>query len=268
MAGEAKTNAFLLSTATVMIGPTADLFKLHPASHSIGLVKNFQMIAEPSYTELTQGVKNNIVFSTLTSNPVRCSMEAYEFTAKNLAYGLGLDGSSLDLVAAPLLTNASIAAAATTALLADAGDTSEDFTAGTWVMIQEAGSDRVHVAKLSGNATHATGVTTLTFTGFPTPADVTFAAGSKVFRVNRIDVGSKAEQPFLGAKIIGILPEGNKPIAILIPKIRITKGFALAFQSDQYGNLPFEFTPYELVSTDTFYSEFVDKGVAAVFPGI
>ena len=44
MAGEAKTDSFMLGAATVMIGAMADLYDLNPTDHSIGLVKNFSTL--------------------------------------------------------------------------------------------------------------------------------------------------------------------------------------------------------------------------------
>lgn len=249
MAGEARTNKFMLGTATVMIGPQAKLFELDVATHSIGLVKNFTMTSEPQYSELTQGVKNTIVFSTMTQNPVRASMEAYEFTSRNLAYGLGLDGSTL----APLSVASTLASEITgtsgtpvtsVPLAAGGGAT---FAANDWIMLQEGTGDRVFITRIASKATD-----TLTVApGLP----VTIAAGSAVKKVNVVSVGSKENQPFLAAKVVGTLADGTA-VTVLIPKVRITKGFSLAFTTQDYGNLPFEFTVYDPVSTDPFYTEF------------
>ncbi|TIT61156.1 MAG: hypothetical protein E5W90_32965, partial [Mesorhizobium sp.] len=73
MAGNAKTNKFLLSTATVMLGALADLHKLNPAEHSIGLVKNFQLTGEAQFTELTQGIRNAVVMSVRTGEGLKTS---------------------------------------------------------------------------------------------------------------------------------------------------------------------------------------------------
>ena len=43
---------------------------------------------------------------------------------------------------------------------------------------------------------------------------------------------------------------------IAFPKVRVTKGFDIDFRTDNYGNLPFELTIYDQVSTDPFYSAF------------
>jgi hypothetical protein len=95
MAGEAKTNNFMLGTATVMLGPMDDVFDLTPANHSIGLVKNFQLQSQPTFADLTQGIKNTQVYSVHTGNDVRASMEVYEFTAQNLSYALGLAATGI-----------------------------------------------------------------------------------------------------------------------------------------------------------------------------
>ena len=249
MAGEAITKSFMLATATVMVGPQQDLYKFQPSTHSIGLVKNFSLTSEPEYTELRQGVQNTLVDSTMTNNTISASMEVYEYTAKNLSYGLGLDGSDL-AETTEYLTSSTTAADAVTIELADASDNSADFTAGKFVYIQKGTSDEVHVAKLASNATHSTGVTTLTLVA-DRAVPIEFAAGTKVALVHDIAIGSKEAQPYFAAKITGTLPDG-KPIVIEFPKLRIQRGFTLSFQSDDYGNLPFEFAPYDVTTGDDF----------------
>lgn len=267
MAGEAKTNAFMLAAATVMIGPQSDLWTLNPAAHSIGLVKNFLVDAAPAYVELTQGVKNTIVYSVLNANPVKCTAEVYEYTAKNLAYGLGLDGSTIDTISTSLVTNADLVGDGATNAAFTIHSTSDihtDFVAGQWVMVQElGGTDQVMLGKV---VTSAWSTPTLTVTlDRPAPDAVTWHSGSLISVINRINVGSKADQPFLSAKIVGILPQGNEPLVVVVPKMRVTKGFSLGFHTDQFQNLPFEFTPYELVSTDPNYTDFANLGPVAIF---
>lgn len=265
MAGEAKTNAFNLATATVMIGPQTDLLKLNVAEHSIGLVKNFQIQADPSYVELTQGVKNTIVYSVLNNNPVKCTMEVYEYTSKNLAYGLGLDGSGLAAITTTHVTDTDVVGDDTVKAFTISGpDASADFVAGDWMVVQEVGgTDEVFVSKVV-SAAFATNVTTVTVRD-AVPTGMTLHAGALISKVNRVDIGSKADQPFLAAKISVVLPQDNEPLIVLIPKLRITKGFTAAFHTDQFGNLPYEFTPYELVNSDPNFADFGGKGVAAIF---
>lgn len=260
MAGEAKTAQFLLSDATVMIGPVADLMNLNPDEHSIGLVKNFSITGEPSYTALTQGVKNEEVYSVMTDNPITASMEVYEFTSKNIAYGLGLDGADFTLETPASYAISADADTADTAVdISSPTDISSKFPTGCWVSLQSADPDKadhVHIAQVS-SVSYTDTTLTVNFVGYPLPED--FKTGAKLTRVVDIPVGSKDNQPFLSAKIVGILPESNQPITILIPKLRVTKGFTLAFQSDNYGNLPYEFKPYAQVATDPNYSKFGTK---------
>lgn len=266
MAGEAKTNSFLLATATVMIGPTDKLFDLNANDHSIGLVKNFSISATPTYTELTQGVKNTTVYSVMTANPVKATMEVYEYTSANLAYGLGLDGSTLETITTSDVLQTTIVGDGTTMTTAVVGaltDTSAAYPIGANIFIQElGGTDLIHLTKVASRV-YAAESHTLTITmANAVPQGMTLDAGSSVSVINRINVGSKVNQPFLAAKIVGILPENNEPIILAIPKMRITKGFTLGFQSSDYANLPFEMTPYDLVAADPNYAEFNDGPVA------
>lgn len=270
MAGEALTNAFTLGSATVMIGPPSMLYDLTTAN-SIGLVKNFTISTTPTFLDLTQGAKGQIVYTSMTSNPAKASMEVFEYTAANLAYGLGLDGSTLAAAGASYPTTAVLTGSATpvtTATFTSATDVTALFPIGTWVSIQGALTDSVHYAKLTATTT-VTGtapnmIHTITFTGQGLKLNNNFPLGSKVTLVNRLDIGSTVDQPYHAAKIVAVLPDGSKPMGILIPKMRITKGFTAAFSDSNYGNMPFEFEPLAPVTTDPFYADFLGKGVASL----
>lgn len=243
MAGEAKTSAFMLGSATVMLGAQSDLFNLNPANNSIGLVKNFRVTAEPSYTDLTQGVKNSVVYSVLTGNVVRASMEAYEYTGANLSYALGLEGSTV----APqtVSTTLSVASIADDTIFTVADETG--FSVDDWVMIQNGTSDQVYVRKVTAVAAGS-----ITFHQGVAEA---LPIGTTVKLSNVLSVGSKSDQPFLAAKIVGTIADGTE-VALLCPKIRITNGFSLGFTTDNFDNLPLEFSFYDQVPTDPFYSDF------------
>jgi hypothetical protein len=269
MAGEAKTSAFMLGTATVMLGPQADVFNLTPDEHSVGLVKNFSMTAEPTNLDLTQGVRNSIVYSVNTAFPVKITAEWYEYTGANLAYAMSLDGSQYTLKTDRFLAKASIAAAATTAIISSATDISAKFTAGDYVLIQDltGGKDKVHIALISASTYDAgTDELTITFTTTPIPTGVTYPAGSAIMPVHDLGIGGATTQATLGCKIVGVLPEDSKPITLVLPKVKVLKGFNLAFKTDNYGNMPVEITPFELVSTDPHYALFQANnwGVAAM----
>lgn len=386
-AGSAKTEMFNLGAATVMIGPKEKVLDLTPEEHSIGLVKNFTFTSSAQNLELTQGVRNTVVYSVRTGSDNSISMEVYEYTAKNLAYALGLEGYELVEGATMSLSSAITSAMSTTSItaIAPAGATQDDVVVGDYVTIQGNKSlkeDLVFIGKVASvtfseetapevatdgtigqlikafNAQRegllttnlgklvincgsnerismsAAFATAFGFTGTsedgmikvgadgpvtgnvsisrnnklstvslnvnnteleieiddtlvarvaikttpsantsatfnitfdrPIPEGFTFAIGDRVHKSNLIPVGAGDAQPTLGAKVVGILPEGNKPITIIIPKLRITNGFSLGFQTDQYGNMPFEFTPYEQIPSDPLYAEYGDKGFAFI----
>ncbi len=254
MAGNAKTNKFMLSTATVMLGPLAKLHELNPAEHTMGLVKNFQLTGEAQYTELTQGIRNAVVMSVRTGEGLRTSCEVYEFTAKNLAYAAGLDasGTSYDVVD-ELSALSEVATSADTDLVLAVAPV-QAITAGDYLFIQKGQDDYVHVIKV---ATYTAATKTVTFAaGFAIPTGMEFPVGSRVGRLKRIDVGQNVTQPDLACKVTGILPKDNTPFTILLPKVKVTRGLGISFASDNFSNMPFEMQPYEMTMSDPFYSEY------------
>lgn len=266
MAGNAKTNKFLLASATVMIGPMADLFKLNKDAHSVGLVKNFTFGTEPTFLDLTQGVTNDIVASAKTGNGATATWEMYEYTLRNLAYASGLDATSTTFDQASstvALTNAITAAAATTITLA--GDHTSIFPVGALGYIQKS-DDYIHVFKVLTSA-FATATTTITVSAqYAIPTGMSFPVGSKVGVLKAIDIGGYDLQANLAAKVVGILPQDGKPVVLMFPKVRITTGMNLSFATDNWSNMPFGFTPYVSTSEDPFYAEFGDR-VARLFAG-
>ena len=268
-AGMARTSTFMLGTATVMIGPQASLWDLRPDLHSIGLVKNFQITNEPQTVELTHGMRNTVVYSAMTANRVTAQCEVFEYTSKNLMYGLGLDGTSFVPYSNEYPTNATLtgntATPVTTATFIAATSLVSDFPNGAWISIQDpAQPDTVHYARLSATTT-TTGTAptithTLTFAGYGLKTGNNFPTGSLIQRVNMVSIGSTQQQPFFAVKVVGLLPENNEPVGLLMPKIRIMRGFSLSFSTENFGNLPFQFQPYDLVTTDSFYSTFASVG--------
>jgi len=255
MAGNARTNKFMLSTATVMLGPLADLHKLNPAEHSLGLVKNFQLTGEAQLTELTQGIRNGVVMSVRTGEGLRTSCEVYEFTAKNIAYAAGLDpttGTSYDVVEEMSALGMEVMAGDEEFMLAVAPTI--PIAAGDYLFIQKGQDDYVHVIKAAGydEATMSVSIAA----GFEIPEGMTFPVGARVGRLKRIDVGQAVAQPDLACKVTGILPKDNTPFTILLPKVKVTRGLGISFASDNFTNMPFEMQPYEMVQEDPLYAEY------------
>lgn len=246
MAGEARSEAFLLGTATVMLGEPADLFSLTPSANSIGLVKNFSLGADASYTELTQGVRNQVVFSVKTGNKIMASMEAYEYTAANLSYALGLEG-----YAAPAAVNTTTTVQATSTVSLLKLLSAATLTVGDYITIQTGAQDNVFVRRIAGIATNDV---TLDVALPAVPA-----TGAIVKKANVVPVGSQTDDTVLSAYIVGTIADGTE-VAILLPKIKVTKGFNMAFNSGDFQNMPLEFTVYDLIPTDAHYARFAEYG--------
>lgn len=261
--GLAKTNQFLLSMATVMVGPMSKLFELTPAVHSIGLVKNVRVQTETQQVELMQGVTNDLVYSVNTTNNVTVNCDVFEHTAQNLAYGAGLDANTgwtpNNVVYAP---SANVMAADTTITIAGTGNLT-GWNVGDWLVMQADGTDLVWVARVT--AVNAT-TRTLTFAAtHPLPAGVTWtAATTKIWNVKPVPLGNNGTN-FLSCKMVGLLPEQTKPITLIFPKVRVTSGISLAFQNNEFAAMPFAFQPYSLIPSDTFFSEFPQSRRAYIF---
>lgn len=248
MAGEALTTQFMLSNATMMLGPQASMFDLQPDVHGLGLVKNIKVKSAPEFKNLTQGIQNKVVFSVKTGNTTTVSAEVYEYTTRNLAYTLGLDGG-VNAPALTVATNLSAASTASAATLAVALATG--ITAGAWVLIADPVlTDRTYIRKVLSVAAN---VLTLTSN---LPA-VVLPIGTTVTLIANSSMGSNALQPFLSMKIIGTSAEG-KPAGFLFPKVRVTNGFDFGFTED-FGNLPFEMSVFDLVPADPHYALFTTQ---------
>lgn len=247
MAGEAKTTALMLGTATVMLGDPVDLFNFAPSTHSIGLVKNFNLTVDQSYTELTQGVQNQVVFSVKTGNKVMATMEAYEYTGKNLTYALGMEGFS---AAAEVTASTTVSSGATTTSIPVLSATG--ITIGAYIKIQTGTNDQVFVRKVTNVASN-----TLTVAALPSAP----AQGATVAKMNVIPLSptSSCNDTFVAAKIVGTLADCSE-VVILLPKVKVTKGFNLAFNSNDFQNMPLELTVYDLLSSDEHYTAFSEFG--------
>lgn len=274
MAGEARSIDFLVGTATIMLGLPADLRDFRPETHSIGLVKNVKLMAEATYIELTQGLRNSVVHSVKTGEPVRASAEVYEFNASNWSYALGFSGynvgiattnvGSATIVAVEALTpaNGLLAPASTSGYTNFTLTNTTNFAVGDYVLVQIGINDVVVPRRIVANASGAP-ASSLTFDAPIKNIDI--GNGVTVNKCLVVPVGRKSEQPFLAAKIVGNMADGRE-IAIEIPKLRVTKGFDVTFQTSDYANMPFEFTIYDQIPADVQYARFQEQfdGASAV----
>lgn len=253
--GAAKTDGFMLGTATIMVGPVDQLFNLG-AQHSVGLVKNVTVKTTPSFVELTQGIKNTLVASVMNGNAATVTAEMYEYTRENVAYALSLDGSTFEpatgstTVATAYVAPVDPAVVGANALVLTAVT---GITANKTVLIQVANLDNVMIRKVV--SVDAISKTITMDSGLPIGVPV----GAKVSVANVIPVGANESAPYLGCKIVGTLSNGDV-VPMLFGKVRVKSGLSMAFKTDNFDNIPFELDIFDLVETDPFYDYFTEVG--------
>lgn len=256
---DVKNSAFLLGEATLMLAPYGDatpVFDLTPTDHSIGMVRNVQLNSESDQIELRKGIQQLLVDSKKSNVRVSLTAEVFEFSAQNLFYSLSLNKTASAVKRGKLKT-ALTGGEATIVVNSDPipGEAATAITAvgdipsGATILIQVAGvgNDYVLPVRVTATTTVATDDYTVTVA---IPAGMAFPAGSRVWVVNEVDVGSVDEQDFFKAKVVGTLSNNERPVTIIIPKVKIMKGFQLQFDEGNYTSMPFEFSPYFLSSAE------------------
>jgi hypothetical protein len=257
MAAETKTNAYLLGNATLMIAPfgSIDPFAMTPDTYSLGMVKNVTLGVEADNIELRHGIQQNLIDSHRSNVRTTVSAEVYEYTAQNLFYGLSIDQTAV----APkrgLLKNAVTGPVATiivnTNPLPNQPSTGisavGDIPIGSTILIQKVGSeDYVYPVRVTATTTVSTGDYTVTVA---IPTGIAFAAGDTVWVVNELPLGDLDESDYFQVKAVGVLSNYDKPMALILPKVKIRTGFNINFSETDYGNMPFQFDPFYLNSTE------------------
>lgn len=254
---EPKSNKFMLSVATVMIGPQADLHGLNPTDHSVGLVKNFTCESTKDRTDLTAGRTNDIVFTATTGVETRATFEMYEYSVTNLNYALGLDGDGIVVDNGTPFTN-TVNDAGTAGLFTVTSavpSTPQTYSVNDSVMIRLPDDNNILIGVVSDVTGQGTGTIDVqvdaSFTG-------ALAVGAVVSKMNVLDVGSSEGDTDYSAKVSGQLADGTW-VTYLFPKIRVTSGLSLAFTTDSFNNIPFEFLPLKLIPGEDFYADFKGK---------
>lgn len=263
MAGNAKSDMFMLGTATVMLGAPEDLYDLNPEAHSVGLVKNFTLEGTKERTELTQGTTNDVVFTLTTGATTRGSFEMYEYTEKNMAYALGLEGSSLTTATGDAhVTSGAVSFSGGSATLALVNGVGQDIKVGNHVSIRDPGTENIVLAEVTSVSGITSGTASTATIDVEIPdsnSTLAIPAGSFVTVINILQVGSTDVDRNYSAKVCGQLANGTW-ITLLFPKVRVSSGLSMSFGTDNFGNIPFEFTPLKITNSDPFYTKF--KGTA------
>lgn len=254
-----KNNAFLLGEATLMITPfgsATSVFELTPDDHSVGMVRNVSLGQESDNVELRKGIQQLLVDSKKSNVKVTLTAEVVEFTAQNMFYSQSMTKTAVAPKRGKLKT-ATVGAQATIVVNSDPlpGVASSGITAagdipiGASLIIQVPGTGNDYVLPVRVTAATTAASQDYTVTA-AIPAGMSFPAGSRVWVVNEVPVGSTAEQEYFSVKISSTLSNYERPVSIILPKVKITKGFSLSFDESNYGNMPFEFSPYFLTQSE------------------
>lgn len=274
---DVKDPKFVIGNATVMLGTYSEnAFGLTPDLHSVGMVKAVTMEQQADQITLRNGVQQITVDSQKSNVNLTTTFEGYEFSARNLMYALGLQGTVVKRLRGSI-TAAVLAGATTMTVASDPVpgeplsliDAVGDIPVGATLLVQKATQpDNVIPLKVTATTT-GTGPYVVTF-GTSKPTGITFEIGDKVWIVNEIDAGSTLQDQYFSAKIVGTLSANNEPIVVVMPKVRISRGFNLSFSETDYSNLPFELTPFILSSSEVTarpeYAGF-NKTIAKAYAG-
>ena len=271
---DVKSNAFMLSSATLMIAPafTTDVFSLTPGMHSVGMAREITCAVDASAIELLNGIAQVVVDSKRTGVKSTITASLYEFTAQNLLRSLSLNNTSVTVKRGKL--DAPLAAdAVSLTVVSDPvpGDATSSITAigdipsGSTLLIQRPGGevDYVFPTKSTGAATNGTGKYTVPIADdYKIPTGMSFPKDSLVWIVSPIPVGSIDEAGLFGVKITGTLSNFDRPVTAVFPKVKIIKGFNLSYSETDYGSLPFEMQPL-LLSGGEATGRLADIGLRA-----
>lgn len=259
MAASVKTNAFLLGEATLMLdaySSAASVFDLVPADHSIGMVRGVALTKENDKIDLRKGVRQLLVDSQESNVRTMLSAEVFEFNARNLYYSLSQAKTAAAVKRGVLKTTATGPQATITVnsdpIPGESGSAIAavgDIPNGATLLIQRLGAENDYVLPV-----RVTAVTTVVGSDYTVtaavPSGVSFPAGSRVWIVNEIGVGTTEVQDFFKVKLVATLSNNERPITIVIPKAKILKGFNMNFDEGNYTSMPFEFDPYFLTSSE------------------
>ena len=270
-----KKSAFMLSSATVMMAPafSTDVYSLTPEDHSVGMVKEVAIPLESSQIQLTNGVSQATVASRRTSVQPSISFTSYEFTAQNVARSLAMSGT-LGAMKRGVLTTAA-AAAATELVLGSSPVPGEagsaitalgDIPAGSTLLVQRPSpsQDYVFPTKSSGAATGAASPWTVPIAAnYAIPAGMSFPIGSLVWVVPALRPNIDQDDLFC-VKVTGTLDSYDRPVTVVLPKVRVSRGFNLSFTETEYGGMPWELMPLLMSATEAT-DRLADIGTSAFF---
>lgn len=246
----AKTDAFILNEATIMLGPLGLALDLTEEEHSIGLFKDLQVQNSRSYTDLKQGVRQDIIQSVLTADDWSFTSQGAEFSPRQLAYYLGQDGSKFTTEKTSTTTLSAPVAEAASQITVASGT---GFAVGNYINISQAGDNNGLIFKIE--AITANSIT------LDRPTVAAFVQGAVVYKLNALRSASESctGSNYYSCKIVS-QTVGCEPIIIVLPKIQITSGLNLNFGASDFMMTPLEFKTLASLPTDASYELYAEHG--------
>lgn len=253
---DVRKSAFSLSSATVMMGRAFidDVYSLEPSVHSVGMVSEWSIGIDSSLNELLNGVQQISVDATRTGVAATITGNVFEMTAQNFMRAQAMSGTATQ-VRRGVLTAPLASGAVSLSINSDAipGEASSAITAlgdipsGSTILIQRSAGEEDYVfpTKTSGAATGTgSGPYTVPIAGnYAVPANMTFPAGARVWIVSAISVADMDADDLFNVKISGVLSQFKRPAVYIAPKVRIVRGFQLAYNETTYSSMPWELRP-------------------------
>lgn len=248
----AKKNAFMLSSATLMIAKFGDVpvFDLNPADHSVGLSKEIAVAVDSSNLDLTTGVAQALVDSKKTNVQTAISGMVQEYSADNLMRAQGVAGSARQPLRGKLKTAANAAAVSLTLndnpipgeSASSLGAVAAVIKAGDTLLLQHPTIDGyVFPCRATADSTYSAGDHTVAIAApNAIPAGMAFPIDTIVWVVTEMAAGSTDQGDLFSVKIVGTLANFGRPVVYIAPKVQVTKGFNLSFTETQYGAMPWE----------------------------
>lgn len=258
---DVKKNAFMLSSATLMMAPAfvTDVYALTPADHSVGMIREVAVPMESSLIELKNGVAQATVDSKRTNIQPTISGTVFEFTAQNVMRSLAMGGiatamkrGALDTLAAGDAETLSMISSPVPGEAGSAIAALGDIPVGSTLLIQRPGgeTDYVFPTKSTGAATGTGPFEVPIADDYAIPTDMSFPIGSKVWVVPAIHVGDIAADDLFCVKITGTLSNYDRPVTVVFPKVKVSKGFNLQFTETDYGGMPWDLMPLLLAGSE------------------
>jgi hypothetical protein len=254
---DVQKSAFALSSATLMIGRAFvdDVFSLTPAQHSVGMASEVTVGLDSSINELLNGVAQASVDAKRTGVSSSITGNVFEMTAQNFMRSHAMSGAatpvkrgrlsaaltsgatSVSIVSDPIPGEATSAITATT-----------DIPSGSTILIQRVDGEQDYVfpTVTSAVATGTGPYVAALGADYAIPAGMTFPAGARVWIVQPVPVGDIDADDLFCVKIAGVLTNFDRPMVYIAPKVRMVKGFGLAWNETQYGSMAWEMKPFLL----------------------